>query len=206
MKNTSLIWNVALTIAVAVLYFLHFKGESPAATTATDAAKGKKIVYVNADSLLKNYSYYKDFQKEFESKAYQLDFELNTKGRSLQNEVQFFQQRAQTMTQEQAVGVQQQLQKKEQDLVQYRDANLKKLEEERQKKTEQFYANIFEYLKKVNKENGYEFVLGYSKGGGILFANSDNEITAKILEGINKEYAANKKPEKAAAVPAPAKK
>ena len=202
MKNTSLIWNVALTIAVAVLYFLHFKGESPAATTATDAAKGKKIVYVNADSLLKNYSYYKDFQKEFESKAYQLDFELNTKGRSLQNEVQFFQQRAQTMTQEQAVGVQQQLQKKEQDLVQYRDANLKKLEEERQKKTEQFYANIFEYLKKVNKENGYEFVLGYSKGGGILFANSDNEITAKILEGINKEYAANKKPEKAAAVPA----
>ena len=206
MKNTSLIWNVALTIAVAVLYFLHFKGESPATTTATDAAKGKKIVYVNADSLLKNYSYYKDFQKEFESKAYQLDFELNTKGRSLQNEVQFFQQRAQTMTQEQAVGVQQQLQKKEQDLVQYRDANLKKLEEERQKKTEQFYANIFEYLKKVNKENGYEFVLGYSKGGGILFANSDNEITAKILEGINKEYAANKKPEKAAAVPAPAKK
>ena len=202
MKNTSLIWNVALTIAVAVLYFLHFKGESPATTTATDAAKGKKIVYVNADSLLKNYSYYKDFQKEFESKAYQLDFELNTKGRSLQNEVQFFQQRAQTMTQEQAVGVQQQLQKKEQDLVQYRDANLKKLEEERQKKTEQFYANIFEYLKKVNKENGYEFVLGYSKGGGILFANSDNEITAKILEGINKEYAANKKPEKAAAVPA----
>ena len=106
------------------------------------------------------------------------------------------------MTQEQAVGVQQQLQKKEQDLVQYRDGNLKKLEEERQKKTEMFYANIFDYLKRVNKDNGYEFVLGYSKGGGILFANTDNEITGKILEGLNKEYAANKKPEKAA----PAKK
>ena len=203
MKNPSLIWNAALTVAVAVLYFLHFKGATPDTTTTNnDAAKGKKIVYVNADSLLKNYAYYKDFQKEFESKAYQLDFELNTKGRSLQNEVQFFQQRAQTMTQEQAVGVQQQLQKKEQDLVQYRDGNLKKLEEERQKKTEMFYANIFDYLKRVNKQNGYEFVLGYSKGGGILFANTDNEITGKILEGLNKEYTANKKPEKAA----PAKK
>jgi outer membrane protein len=56
------------------------------------------------------------------------------------------------------------------------------------KKTEEFYGNIFEYIKSYNKENGYEFVLGYSKGGGILFADASLDVTKKIVEGLNKEY------------------
>jgi outer membrane protein len=188
-KNASLIWNTLLTLAVGVLFYLHFKG-TPSADTANvaDQAKGKKIVYVQADSLLSQYEYYKDFQKEFQSKGFQLENDIAGKARSFQNEVAFFQQKAATMTQEQGQSVQAQLQKKEQEIGQYRDAQLRKLEEERAKKTEEFYNTIFDYIKRYNKDNGYEFVLGYSKGGGILFADQSLDVTKKMVDGLNKEY------------------
>jgi outer membrane protein len=205
-NNFSTIWKALLTLAVAVLFYLHFKGNSTNGTSATvaDASKGKKIVFVQADSLLKQYDYYKDFQKEFENKGFQLQNDLGNRARSFQNEVAFFQQKAQQggMTQEQGQSVQQQLGKKEQEIAQYRDAQLAKLEEERLKRTEQFYSNIYDYIKRYNKENGYEFVLGYSKGGGILYADPSLEVTAKIVAGLNKEY----KEKQPAAVAAPAKK
>ncbi len=207
MNNFSTIWKALLTLAVAVLFYLHFKGTSSAGTSATvaDASKGKKIVFVQADSLLKQYDYYKDFQKEFENKGFQLQNDLGNRARSFQNEVAFFQQKAQQggMTQEQGQSVQQQLGKKEQEIAQYRDAQLAKLEEERLKRTEQFYSNIYDYIKRYNKENGYEFVLGYSKGGGILYADPSLEVTAKIVAGLNKEY---KEKQPTATVAAPTKK
>jgi outer membrane protein len=191
-KNGLLIWNAVLTLAVAFLGYQHIQHHSSgdAGSSASEAAKGKKIVYVQADTLLKNYEYYKDFQKEFESKGFQLENDLANKGRNFQNKVAFFQQRAQqgALSQDQAQAAQAQLGKEEQDIAKYRDDQLRKLEEERLKKTEEFYGNIFEYIKKYNKENGFEFVLGYSKGGGILFADANLDVTKKIVEGLNKEY------------------
>ena len=192
MKNGLLIWNAVLTLAVVFLGYQHFAHHSSdsAGGSVSETSKGKKIVYVQADSLLKNYEYYKDFQKEFESKGFQLENDLANKGRSFQNKVAFFQQRAQqgALSQDQAQSAQAQLAKEEQDIAKYRDDQLRKLDEERIKKTEEFYGNIFDYIKNYNKANGYEFVLGYSKGGGILFADSNLDVTKKMVEGLNKEY------------------
>lgn len=190
MKNASLLINAVLAVAVAVLYYLHFKGQPTETTTApiVAEAKGKSIVYVNVDSLLTNYEYFKDAQKVLASKRFQLDNDLNTKGRSLQNEVAFFQQKAPTMTQEQGRATEAALQKKQQDLIAYRDRAAQGLAADEQKKNEELYDLIFQYLKKYNKDNKYEFVLGYTKGGGILFTNADNDVTKKVLAGLNKEY------------------
>ena len=190
MKNASLVLNAVLVVAVAVLYYLHFKDQKAETVTTPVAAeaKGKNIVYVNVDSLLTKYEYFKDAQKVLSSKRFQLDNDLNTRGRSLQNEVAFFQQKAPTMTQEQGRATEAALQKKQQDLVAYRDRAAQSLAAEEQKKNEDLYNQIFEYLKKYNKQNKYEFVLGYTKGGGILFANATNDVTVPILAGLNKEY------------------
>ncbi len=192
-ENTTLIWNIVLTLAVAVLFFLHFSNKSDAGSTVVDGqvVPGRRTVYVQVDSLLTNYDFFKETKKELESKNFQLENELNTKGRSLQNEVAFFQQKAQTMTPEQARSTEAQLMKKQQDLVAYRDQAAQSLAREEATKNEQLYKNIRSYIEKYNKENGYEYVLGYSLGGGILFANPSLDVTQKIIEGLNKEHAAN---------------
>lgn len=198
MKNASLVLNVILAIAVAVLYYLHFNDRKtetqPVAAPAE--AKGKEIVYVNVDSLLTKYDYFKDTQKVLESKRFQLENDLATKGRNLQNKVAFFQQRAQTMTMEQGRATEASLQKEQQDLLAYRERAAQNLAVEEQKKNQELYDQIYDYLKKVNAQNKYEFVLGYTKGGGILFADPSADETKKILEGLNKDYQAKQQPKK----------
>lgn len=193
MKNASLILNVVLTIAVAVLYYLHFKGpqsEADSAVKAPTDAKGRAIVYVNVDSLLTKYDYFKDTQKVLESKRFQLENDLAAKGRNLQNKVAFFQQRAATMTQEQGRATEASLQKEQQDILAFRERAAQGLASEEQDKNKQLYDQIYDFLKKENATNKYEFVLGYTKGGGILFADPSGDRTSKILAGLNKEYQA----------------
>jgi outer membrane protein len=190
-KNASLILNVILTIAVAVLYYLHFKDRQPETVSDVKApveAKGRSIVYVNVDSLLTKYDYFKDTQKVLESKRFQLENDLTAKGRNLQNKVAFFQQRAATMTQEQGRATEASLQKEQQDILAYRERAAQNLAAEEQSKNRQLYDQIYEYLKKENAKNKYEFVLGYTKGGGILFADQSGDQTSRILAGLNKEY------------------
>ncbi len=193
MKNASLILNVILTIAVAVLYYLHFKDRQPTAPVEVAKpaeAKGKEIVYVNVDSLLTKYEYFKDTQKVLESKRFQLENELATKGRNLQNKAAFFQQQASQgkLTQEQGRATEVSLQKEQQDILAYRERAAQNLAVEEQNKNKELYDQIYDYLKKLNGQNKYQFVLGYTKGGGILFANPDADQTKVILDGLNKEY------------------
>ena len=191
MKNASLILNVILTIAVAVLYYLHFKDRQPEEAPVIKSpieAKGKTIVYVNVDSLLTKYDYFKDTQKVLESKRFQLENDLANRGRNLQNKVAFFQQRAATMTQEQGRATEASLQKEQQDILAYRERAAQNLAGEEQAKNKQLYDQIFDYLKKINGTNKYEFVLGYTKGGGILFADPSGDRTTVVLDGLNKEY------------------
>ena len=190
MKNASLVLNIILAIAVAILYYLHFKDRQPAEAGVKNPAevKGKANVYVNVDSLLTKYEFFKDTQKVLESKKFQLENELATKGRNLQNKAAFFQQKAPTMTMEQGRATEAALQKEQQEIIQYRERAAQGLGLEEQKKNEELYNKIYEYLKKYNAQNKYEFVLGYTKGGGILFADTDNDVTRKVLDGLNQEY------------------
>lgn len=193
-NNTSLIWNIALSVAVVVLFFLHFSGNNSGFSSGSDSTGvgGRRIVYVQVDSLLTNYDYFDDTRKELESKRYQLENDLANRGRSLENEIKFFQQRAQTMTLDQARATEAQLGQKQQELIAFRDRSAQTLAQEEADKNSELYDLIYAYIEKYNKDNKYEFVLGYTKGGGILYADSTLNITQKMIDGLNKDYQAKK--------------
>jgi outer membrane protein len=167
-----------------------------AGTDAVKAQPAGRIVYVNTDTLLNNYDYYKDVVKEFQNKQFQLENELQRKGQSFQNEVALFQRRVQAggMSQEQAQTTQQQLAQKEQNLMMYRDNAANNLAVEQGQKTDELLTKIQEYLAKYNSGDKYDMVIGYSKGGGVLYAKEDLDITQDVLKGLNEEYAKAKKP------------
>jgi len=159
-----------------------------------------RIVYVNTDTLLTNYDYYKDVVTEFQNKQFALENELKRKSESFQNEVAIFQKRAQAggMSQQQGETTQQQLQKKEQDILMYRDNAANSLAAEQASKTDEILTKIQEYLESYNADDKYDMVIGFSKGGGVLYAKGNLEITEEVLKGLNKEYLANKKDKPAA--------
>jgi outer membrane protein len=170
------------------------KGTATATTTTTKTEAVVKTVYVNTDSLLSGYQFYKDAQKEFENKGYRLQVDLGQREKNLQGELQAIQQRAQTMTQAELQGADMMLKKKGAELQQYSQQRQQALAGEQAKKMQELYANIREYVKKHNAENKYEFVLGYTtSGGGILYADPSVDRTKEIVDGLNAEYAETKK-------------
>ena len=187
-----------ISVLALSLAFFAWGCDKSSSTSTGSAAAGQpagRIVYVNTDTLLNNYDYYKDVVKEFESKRFKLENDLAAKAKSFQNEVAFFQQKAQQggMSQEQLQTTQMQLQQKEQNIMAYRDKSANDLGAEQGKKTDELLNNIQAYLKEYNKDNKFDMVIGYSKGGGVLYAKEDLDITKKVLEGLNKDYAAKKK-------------
>ncbi len=199
MKNLSMMLNVVLIIAVAVLYYLHFKGKE--SIVSAEAKQNQSfiplpstgIVYINSDSLLDQYEFYKNERSKFEASQNKIKNELKSQGENLQGEVELYQKQAIGMTDLERAKKEEQLTMKQQQIMQRKEELLSKLDEEQGKSSEELYMRLNQYLKKFNKTRNYNFVLGFQKGGGILFANDSLNITKDVVEGLNKEYLEEKK-------------
>ena len=199
MRNLTMVLNVILLIAVAVLYYLHFKENK---TIISPVEKQNQsfiplpvtgIVYVNSDSLLDQYAFYKNERSKFEASQNRIKNELKTQGEILQGEVDLYQKQAIGMTDMERAKKEEQLTIKQQQIMQRKEELLNKLDEEQGKSSEELYLRLNQFLKKFNKSKNYNFVLGFQKGGGILFANDSLNITRDVVDGLNKEYLEEKK-------------
>lgn len=185
MKQLSLILNIVLLIAVAFLYVKVYSGEETVAISGPAAAS--KIVFVNSDSLMDNYTLFKNMQDNMEKKKDSLDQMLTSRGRALEQEIQQYQNGAGSMSDGERQLREEALMKKQQNLMQERDRLLDLLKEEEATLTDSIHADLMKSVKLFNKKYNYDFILGYSRGSGILFANDSLDITSKIVEGLNKK-------------------
>jgi len=48
--------------------------------------------------------------------------------------------------------------------------------------------SITNFLHRYNQYHNYDYVLGYSVGGGILLAKDTFNITGQVLDAMNEEY------------------
>jgi outer membrane protein len=174
--------------------------EGTATTESTEAVSvaDLKVAYVVTDSVIARYTYFKEKSGEITQKGKNFESELGTRAKGFEQEVANFQQSAQAMTPNQARAKQEELVKKEQNLVTYRDNIMQELSGDESKLYSDVYDQIQAYLTEYAKENNLEMILSYTRGGAIWYSNKALDITDIVVEGINKKYEASK-------VPAPAK-
>lgn len=183
-----------LLIAVGVLYVLHFSdSNSPAqaeeeVVTSAAVPGTFQVAYVNSDSLLQNYDYFKDKAEELEAKRAKLEAEYTNRAKGLQNEINDFQQNAPNMTIAQAKAVEENLTKKQQNLIRYQQTLQQQLMGEESKVNNELYDKVASYLEQYGKKNNYQLVLTYTKGSGVLYANDSLNITEQVINGLNEEY------------------
>ncbi|MCK5464362.1 MAG: OmpH family outer membrane protein [Bacteroidales bacterium] len=200
MKNLSLILNAVLIVAVGVLFYLHFstKGSAKPGPTRTESINlvqpDVPIVYVNIDTLLNNYEYFTDMQKDFTDKQSELEAELNNRSRQYEASAMDAQNKVQKglVTRREAAELEQQLLAEQQSLLQLRDQLTLQLQEEEQVSNRKLINAIMEYLKVYNAEQNYQFIFSNSFGDNVLFANEQLDITYIILPGLNEQYRAEK--------------
>jgi outer membrane protein len=194
MKNISLALNAILVIAVAVLYYLYFKkpvATESSATVSKDSVlpfpkSDVSIVHVNTDTLLHNLDFYKTKKAEFEAKQERIKKDLEAESNKLQNDAEAYQQRGGIMTESERAKAEEELMRRQENLMKKKDEMIEKLDNEQSKFSEELHTKLNSYLKDYNKDKNYTYILGYSKGGGILLANDSLDVTNQILEGLNK--------------------
>ena len=196
MKNTSIVINIVLAIAVAILYILHFTSK-PSAFGSSDGSiassdKALSLAYVNSDSLLKNYDYFKDLEKTFTEKRDKLNNEYQNRAMGLQREIENFRVTAGNMTISQARAVEEDLTKKQQNLMLYQEQLGQQLMQEESRMNTELYDKVAGYLRQYGLDKDLQIVLTYSKGSGVLYASDSLDITKEVIVGLNEAYKTEK--------------
>jgi outer membrane protein len=213
MKQTSLIINIVLIAAVAVLFYMNISLKknvealggaiaNPAAvlqTPATLAAnnvdlKNAKIAYLNIDSLDYKYQYIVDNSKEYANKQMALESQLQSMAAKFQADYQDFQQAAQAGVRGEAELNKQkgQLEQQQYDVA-AKQKQLEGLGEEIAKKRGDMLKRVSDFVAKFN--NGrYDYILAYTTANisSVLYAKPGLDITKEIVDGLNTEYKAQK--------------
>jgi outer membrane protein len=78
---------------------------------------------------------------------------------------------------------------KEQQYLQYREAIQQQAAAEQQRLDKEVLEEMNAYIKQYGKEKGYDFILGATDNGNIVYAAEDTDVTDEILVELNKQYA-----------------
>jgi|GEM_PF-841909 len=212
MKQVSLIINIALVAAVAILFYMNISlkknveamggmqnSSSVLQTPATLSAnnvdlKDAKIAYLNIDSLDYRYQYIIDNSKEYANKQAALENQLNSMAAKFQTDYQDFQQAAQAgMRSEAELNKQKSQLEQQQYDVAAKQKQLENLGEEIGKKRGDMLKKVSDYIAKYN--NGkYDYILAYTTANisSVLYAKPGLDLTKEIVDGLNAEYKTEK--------------
>ena len=163
-------------------------------TTTTPASDNQKVAYVEIDSIMGQYKYWKEVTKILEAKEKNIQKTLAGKQQALQQAAANFQQNVQAnkFTQAQAQQIQAGIQKQAADA----EALQQRLGAEYQKEVAKYNKalsdSVHNYLKTYNKDKKYVMILAKS-GDNILYADDACNITSDVLQGMNKAYTGLKK-------------
>ncbi|RFS21033.1 OmpH family outer membrane protein [Chitinophaga silvatica] len=158
------------------------------ATNNASAQGGFKIAYVDLDSLEAHFEYFKEKRAILEQKQQQMDNQLKSKGRALQNEYEDLQRKAQAnmLTQEQGEAAQRSLMTKQQQLEQEAQ-NLRAVYTEQETKfNEELQKKLDDFLKSFNSDKRFAYIFSYrTAASNILYKDESYDITADVIKGMN---------------------
>ena len=191
MKNTSAIFGTLALGTLTLFSCTQEKKETAKQPAETSSAAGipstGRIAYVNIDSLEANFEYLKNEKVKFEKRQAEMRAELERSAQQLQNDYAAAQRKAQagTMTEAEQQSTGKRLMQMEQSLKTREEALTQQLMKEQVEFNTNLQKQIDSFLEDYNKDKKYDYILSYSKGGSIMFANKSLDITADVIKGLN---------------------
>ena len=190
--------EAALAVAVIILFVLYFLGKNNTSKTqeaVSDnevASEFMSIAYVDLESLMNTYTYSIDLNEQITKKFENSRAKLAEQERRWQSDAADFQRKIETnsfLSRERAEADQQRLLKKQEELQQLAAQYDQELVEYRYRITETLREVIITQLQEYNKNKGYHVIYGKMQDN-ILYANEAYNITAEVIDFLNRHYAA----------------
>ncbi|MDW7692157.1 OmpH family outer membrane protein [Flammeovirgaceae bacterium SG7u.111] len=149
--------------------------------SASVSAQQIKIAFVNPDSVLLSLPEYKTQVKILESYGKQLRTQITTKQTTLQSKAQEYQQQQPTLTPQQNQDNMLELQKMELELQQFAQQAQQNLGKKEQDLMEPLYEKIQEGIDATAKELGYDLVV---QRQAFIYAKPEYDITTAVIKQL----------------------
>lgn len=189
--NISLALNAILLLAVIYLFTQLRASDKPAKASesaATEAA-GPSIVYIDADTLLEKYDYFRQQKEALEKREAEATERLSQRGRALENQYRSVQEKIQKglLTPNQIAEEEQRLGNQQQVLMAEREKLSQELLGETQRVNEELQAKLKGILDTLREEKGYSIILQFGQGSSVLNASEALDITEEVVAILNEE-------------------
>lgn len=196
MKKLSIALFSVIILAIIGLYILYFTGNKKSShNTSSSGTSVSGIAYVNIDSVIFKFDMFLDQRNSLLTKQQSAEAELNSKTSQYQKGANDYQDKVNKglITRASAAQVEQSLMQQQQELVNLRDKLQNDLMEEEQVMNRQVVAYITKYLEENKDEYNCQYILGKSFGSVVLYSDLSQDITQKVLDGVNAKYKSEKK-------------
>ena len=189
MNKFQVVINVILVAAVAALFVVVYTGDKQEApAVAVESSEVMPIAYLNVDSLLVNYTFAQEASERLMKKQEDARLKLNTKARTLQNEMADFQRKLENnafLSRERAEKEQQRLLKKQQELQELEAQLTEDIMLENQKLNMQLADTLTNFLEEYNADGRYHVILSNSAKDNVLMAAEQYDITDEVIDALN---------------------
>lgn len=214
MKNsTQTILTALLSIAVIVLFVLHFT-DKPKAVEMTPMTAGDSVVmpiaYVSLDSLMVQYDYARDVNDKLMASAETKQANLNAQGRQLEKEMQDFQYKMDNnafFSQDRAEREYQRLNQKQIEFQQLQQKLSQEMLQEQAATSKSLSDTIISQIRSFNEEIGHYQMILTNINSSIIYSIPIYDITEEVVMYLNAHYSQDQSDTPVAAettTPAPA--
>lgn len=188
--------NILLFLALAVLYVLFFSNRGNSSRQSTVQALQKagtgtmKVAFINNDSVLAHYELVNKLSDELAGKTKRLEGEIAAKQKAFEKDAAYFQEQVQkkTLSDQSAQEIYAQLQHNQQGILDLRDKYAMELQQNQMDMNVVVLDSVMNFLKRYNEKYKFDYILGFTKGGNILYANDTLDITRDVIKELNEQY------------------
>ncbi len=155
----------------------------PAAVENTE--KGIRLAYVRIDSMQSQYNYFQELADELQAEEQQIVADLQRRQQTLQENIALYQQEAPKMTQSQRNANEADLMRVQQQYMQVEQAAQDQLLRKQADLANMLKADMDKAIAVLKDELNLDFILLYEEGGQIIYANTDFDITERMVNMLN---------------------
>lgn len=176
MKQNILIGiNLIFGLAICYLIYQHFH-------------KQNNIVYIESPKIVAEYKGMVVVNKEIELKTKQYQARIDTLENEMQSLMKKYEKEREGLSVKERMLSEELFRNKQQQYQQYQQAMEQRQGEENSKLQQKVLAQINTFIKDYAKKQHYQFVIGASYNGNLLYAEEHYNITDEVLAALNKEY------------------
>jgi outer membrane protein len=186
-------FNIIVSILLLVMLYLLFFNNKQEYTPKQ--AGSMTIAFINSDSLMSQYLLFQDLKDEIEKETIHLSNDIQQREQALRNQFMSYQKKVESgnISYDDARKTEENLGRQQQSLIELSEKYTSQIADKEYFMSKQILDSITEMIVVMKKEYDFDYVLGYTQGAGILYADPKYDITAIVVQKLNDNYKKIKK-------------